>query len=292
MTWIALSLAAAFFYAARYALVKKCLAEESSLAINVHARLFAFLALLPFVPVFGLRRPDPLLFGAALAATVLLTGAASLLQVHAVKRHDLSASVPFLAFTPLFMIGWVFMLYREIPRPPALGGLVLLSAGAWVINRTGPRAGGRRLNRGGLIFLGVAAIIGLTTTLDRLAIQEAGAGGFTYAVAWNLASAAVFAAACAARGGLRAAGRSLGNHPLAMPVQGVLSAAAFLLQMLAVEAARHVSANVIHVKAVTLLQLVIAAALGAALFGEPDPRRRILGSLLLFAGAAVVTAFH
>jgi drug/metabolite transporter (DMT)-like permease len=293
MTWIVLSLAAAVFYAVRYALVKRCLAGVGSLSINFHSRLFAFLALLPFAALFGLRRPDALLFGAALAATVVLTGVASVLQVFAVKRYDLSSSIPFLAFTPLFMVGWVLLLYGEMPRPQALAGLLLLSAGAWLINRTEPASARRGTrNRGGLIFLCVAAVIGLTTSLDRLAIQESGAGGYTYALAWNLASAILFAAVCAARDGIGAAVRPLAAHPIALPAQGLLAAAAFLLQMLAVENARHVAANVIHVKAITLLQLVIAVGIGAALFGEREPRRRLLGAALLLGGAVVVTAFH
>jgi len=62
-------------------------------------------------------------------------------------------------------------------------------------------------------------------------------------------------------------------------------------RMMAVEYARDVFANVIYVKALTLLQLFIGVIFGIVLFKEGNAMFRLAGSFFMLAGAVVVILF-
>lgn len=58
---------------------------------------------------------------------------ASLFKLYAIKKYDLSSSVPYLSFVPLFMIISVFTIFGELPSFLALTGVVVMAAGAFAV---------------------------------------------------------------------------------------------------------------------------------------------------------------
>ncbi len=296
MAWIYLSLAAAFFYAFRYIIIKKHLSSCDTAVITFAARFFGALFITPalfFIQIpAGASSP---LFWKTILATSSLTGIASMMQFHSIKKHDISSSLPFLSFVPLFMVFFVYIIFGELPDPRAAAGIIFLCGGAFIINRAAlpPSSGApeRALAPGAVLFFLASIILGLTTALDRLAIVEAGAGGLAYTIFWNAFSALLFSLIFLDAKNRRAYISQISSHTGAFVLQGLFGIAAFASQMLAVEYARDVSANVIYVKTLTLLQLFIGVVFGITMFGEKNAGRKVAGALIMLSGAIIITLF-
>jgi drug/metabolite transporter (DMT)-like permease len=75
-------------------------------------------------------------------------------------------------------------------------------------------------------------------------------------------------------------------------VQAVLWVGEFLFQMLAMQHIRLVSSGQTYVKTITMLNIVITTAISSMIFREKDRARRIVSSILIFIGAAIVVLFR
>ena len=138
--WIVLALACGFCLATSDMFCKKALVTEDALIV-AWARL-AFAS--PFLAVFaftGEKPADPLLFFAWLAALIPLEILALFLYMGALKRSPLSLTVPFLAFTPGFIIltGWLIL--GEKVDVAGAAGVGLVTAGAYVLTARGENSG-------------------------------------------------------------------------------------------------------------------------------------------------------
>lgn len=289
--WILASLNAALFFALRFVYIKRRLSHVSSGVLALSGRFFSLVFLLPLLPFNTINVEKPVLFWQTIVITASFTVAASLLQLHAVKKHDLSESLPFMSFIPFFMIISVFIIFGETPAPESLWGVILLSLGAYII---GIERGKSLLqpfralasNRGGLMFLGVALIYGFTTTMDRVAIDSAGGGAYAYSLFWNLFSVGLFLSMFLNFKKAPVYWNELKTEAPRLAVQGFLGIVAFYSQMLAIEWAKNVAANVIYVKALTLLQMLVGVVFGILMFKESNARSRFAGALMMFFGAA------
>ncbi len=294
--WIAASLNAALFFALRFVYIKHLLSHVSSGVLALSGRFFSLLFLLPLMPFKSLAVPDAPLFWKTIAVTASLTVIASLLQLKAVKKYDLSSSLPFMSFIPLFMVISVYLIFGEMPASSTFPGVVLLCAGAYIIGLE------RNMslflpfknllnNRGGLLFLGVAFIYGFTTTLDRVAIDSAGGGAFAYSFYWNLFSVGLFLMMFFNVKKAAHYRREIKTNIFHLAVQGFLGIVAFYSQMIAIEGAQHVAANVIYVKALTLFQMLVGVLFGIFFFREGNARSRLAGAFFMFAGAVILILF-
>ncbi|MDC0584658.1 DMT family transporter, partial [Bacteroidales bacterium] len=162
MIWIFFSMNAALFFGLRYLVIKKSLQKVNTLNIAFVTRLIGFILLLPGLFFVDLPKNIPTIFWLITIATSILTGIASVLQIHAIKKYDLSLSVPFLSFVPLFMLLPVFFVFHEIPTIHSLYGVMLLCIGALFINSGNMGfkkiISGIATNIGGLYFLMVALL--------------------------------------------------------------------------------------------------------------------------------------
>ena len=105
-----------------------------------------------------------------------------LLYMRAIRDHPLSLTLPYLAFTPVFVIAvaWV-LLGRAGHRCKGRGGILLVVAGAWLLNGDQARRRDWRSwadpfrailrEPGSRLMLAVAAIYALTSTLGKGAMQ-------------------------------------------------------------------------------------------------------------------------
>ncbi len=115
------------------------------------------------------------------ALLALLEGAtftvASILYVRAVTLSPLSLTIPYLGFTPLISAGVALALLDEVPSPRGWAGIVLVVAGGILLHRDGRRSLTRLLaaplrEPGSWRMLVVAAIWGVTTSIDKIAIAH------------------------------------------------------------------------------------------------------------------------
>ncbi|HOT76390.1 MAG TPA: DMT family transporter [Candidatus Wallbacteria bacterium] len=291
MQWISLSLIAAFFYALRYIFVKKYLSQASSLVITFSVRFFGALLIAPLAFVIQARDVNAGLLMTTVLATSVLTAVSSVIQFYSVKNYDISSSLPFLSFVPFFMAFWVYIIHGALPGKYCIIGILLLCSGAYIIGRQNaghtkqPAAGG-----GAALFFVSALILGLTTVLDKTAIESAGAGGVIYSICWNAFSALIFSPLFFAGKNSNLYISQFKSHFRHLFIQGVFGITAFAAQMLAVEYCRNSASNVVYVKSLTMLQIFFAVCISSVIFAERGASDRIPASALMIAGAAVIAA--
>jgi drug/metabolite transporter (DMT)-like permease len=120
--------------------------------------------------------PLDLTFWLAIAALMVLEVASSLLYMASLKICHLSLCIPFLSFTPVFILATGHLLLGEMPNHAGLAGIVLIGAGGYVLSLGTGKAGWLAplaalwQERGARLMLAVAFIFSLTATLYKLAI--------------------------------------------------------------------------------------------------------------------------
>ena len=71
-------------------------------------------------------------------------------------------------------------------------------------------------------------------------------------------------------------------------LQGIFGVSAFLLQMLAIENAFQLNANVLYIKSITLIHLLISTVFGLWLFKEKNALTKLAGAFIMIAGAIII----
>lgn len=133
MLWLVLSLATALAVASQDAWVKRHFSEGGPFEMAAVQFLYSLpplgLVLTTIrVPPIG---PD---FGWSFAASFPLNGVAFLLYMRAIRRSPLSLTVPYLAFTPVFMILTGYLFLGEVPGPAGAAGIATICAGGYTLN--------------------------------------------------------------------------------------------------------------------------------------------------------------
>lgn len=129
--------------------------------------------------------PIRLSFFPALAGALVVNAVAFPLYVKALQLSPLSLTIPFLAFTPLFLIltGWLIL--GELPTGSGIAGIALIVAGAYSINlekvREGLLSPFRNIykERGSFLMLLVAALWALSASIDKVGVLSSSPGFYT-----------------------------------------------------------------------------------------------------------------
>jgi drug/metabolite transporter (DMT)-like permease len=223
---------------------------------------------LPFALVWW--HADPSVWPWALASTLL---EAVYVVALALAYHGSEVSFVYpltRGLAPVIVLAWsAAVLGHRVSATEAVG-VVLIGVG--VIGVRGISAGGDA--RALLLVATLAATIASYTLVDRVGITRAGA--LTYFVL-TLAGPSVVSVPLA---GIRAARAEIGLPVLAAALANLGS---FVLGLLAL---RHGSAAA--VLAVRSASVVVATALAARVLSEPVSRLRLAGSVVVFAGIALL----
>src|SRR3990170_381451 len=102
-------------------------------------------------------------FWTALITALPLEIVALILYIKALKESPLSLTIPFLAFTPVFLILTSFLILGELPDKSGAAGVIFITAGAYSLNL-------HMKERGSLMMLIVSFIYSITSSLGKLAI--------------------------------------------------------------------------------------------------------------------------
>jgi drug/metabolite transporter (DMT)-like permease len=179
MDWLYLTLVSAFCIATADALTRKYLQGYRARELTIVRFGMPGLLLLPLL----LLQPWPQLapgFWIWVAALVPIEVLAMLLYSKAIRDTSLSLTLPYLAFTPVFNTVTAYVLLGETVSTSGFGGIVLVVAGAWLLNLEHAR-NHKRFNvfapfhaivseRGSRLMLIVAALYSLTSVLGKGAL--------------------------------------------------------------------------------------------------------------------------
>lgn len=229
----------------------------------------------------GLPRPGFALYA---ALSILPNLLANGLFFEAVRVSPLSLTLPFLSFTPAFLIGTSWVINRELPSGLGVAGIGLVIVGAFLLHARELRHGAagplRAIlrERGSLLMTAVALIWSISAAADKAAVQRS--GPLCYFTVWHVGLLVPLLAVTLAR---RRLGRVLGRG---LPLTGA--------------AALHVAGGAMQMAALPLLQvsyiiaikragMLVGILYGWLLFNETEIHQRLLGGAVMVAGVLCIT---
>ncbi len=280
--WALFSILSAFSWAASDAAAKIAMARGASERFVLFARyLVALPVLLPLL-ARGFPRLDATFWMLHLPWIPLET-AALLLYIRAIRLSPLSLTLPYLSFTPLFLVltGRVFL----GERVGTLGflGILLVVVGSYVLNlehwHEGLLAPLRALLRepGSRRMLGAAALYSLTSLVGKQLVLHSSPAYFS--VHYTLVMTLVLAPL----GWPHRPRRITGPWRMPLFLAGLGLGGMVVFHMLAIE-----RALVAYMIALKRLQGVFGVLLGRWIFREAAFGTRLAGSLLMVLGGTLI----
>ena len=284
MTWVPIAIVTAVGFAA-----SGSYAKALSSRTHVYVVTWAFIALsAPWTALALMRQGMPPLgdefLGAALIS-VAVNMVGTTLHVKALSLSPLSLTMPFLAFTPLFMLVPSWIVLGERPSTLGLAGIVLIVAGGYAMHLDKIRGGFLAplkaivSEKGSLLMLIVAAIWSISAVFDKVATVASSPAFYTtfFSLVFALAYAPLFIF------GMRRSAPDLATWPRLL-LLGLFTAIMILSQFTAIEMT--VASYVIAVKRAGM---VLSVLFGYFFFKEKHLRARLTGALLMTVGVIVLS---
>lgn len=287
MNWLPLSLFCAFFIASADALCKKSLIKSDEYLIGWVRVGFAAPFLLLILLFIKIPRLD-LHFYLALIFLVPLETTALILYMKAIKSSPLSLTLPFLALTPVFMIGTSYLILGEKVDTYGMVGILLIAMGAYLLNVTTTKKGilepfkAIRRERGSLYMILVAFIYSITSNLGKMAILHSSPLFFsaTYLPMLAIASFPVLMWTNQGRP------KIVFSHVGLFSMIGLAVALSTIAHFLAVNLI-----EVSYVISVKRTSLLFGIMYGALWFKEKNITERLVGSVVMIVGVIIITLF-
>lgn len=149
--------------------------DEYTAAFSMH--LVQSLLLIPIVFFLGWETMSARFLWALLASSVLQLGVI-LLYFKAIKRSEISVTLPLITLTPLFMLITSPIMIGEFPSTLGLVGILLIVAGTYISNMSeNPKKIFAPFvslvkNQGSRYMLLVAFIWSITANIDKIGVEE------------------------------------------------------------------------------------------------------------------------
>jgi len=283
--WILLSIVTAVFFALSSAQAKALSRRSHDYVVT-----WAMMVLgVPLTAAVLLWQGLPELkegFFIASGISILLNTVAVTLQVKALRLSPLSLTMPFLAFTPLFMLVTSSFILKEFPTVQGFAGIILIVAGAYSINLDHVKEGGLLApikavasEPGSRLMLAVAAIWSVAAAYDKVATVASSPAFYTtyFGVVYGVIYLPFLVT------GLRRSETPSRQVP-GLFLLGALSASMILAQMTAIEMT--VASYVIAIKR---SGMVLSVVLGYLFFKERHLRNRFAGAALMTLGVVLLS---
>jgi len=283
--WVLLSIVTAVFFALSSG-------QAKALSRRSHDYLVTWAMMVLGVPITAvvlvLQGIPEIKDGFLLAAmiSILLNTVAVTLQVKALRLSPLSLTMPFVAFTPLFMLVTSSFILGEFPTGKGLAGVLLIVAGAYSINLDHIKRGGLTApiraiasEPGSRLMLAVAAIWSVAAAYDKVATVASSPAFYTtfFGVVYGVIYLPLMII------GVRRSKTPRREVP-GLFLLGALSAVMILSQMTAIEMT--IASYVIAIKRAGL---VLSVFLGYFFFKERHLRTRFAGAALMTLGVVLLS---
>lgn len=284
MLWFMLSLTAALSSAVSDTISKHFFSELTPYEMGLIRLLYVF----PYLFIGLIIVPWPKLdmtFWACLAIGLPLEFAAFLSYMKAIKVSPLSLSIPFLAFTPAFVMLTGYLLLGETLNTWGILGIVLIVVGSYVLNLS--KMKDEWLNpwkaifkeQGSRLMLLTSLIYSFTATLGKLAIRHSSPQFFavSYFLIFSFFVFCLFPFMPGVKTG------NLVKRPFPGIMAGIILAITIFSHTLAISLIQ--AAYMLSVKRSSLLFAVI---FGAIFFKEEKIKKRLMGVSIMMAGVCVI----
>jgi drug/metabolite transporter (DMT)-like permease len=287
MLWLTLSLLTALAAATQDTWVKKYFGHLSA----YHMTAFPLFYSLPLFLVTVLFVPRPQLdttYTVCLLASLPINALAILMYMQAIRVSPLSLTIPYLAFTPVFMLATGYLVLDETPNRWGILGIVFTCIGSYVLNIEpenrrvwGPFAAILR-EKGSWLMMAVAFLFSLAAVVGKKGILHSSALFFTVSFFSLFGLCMSFFLAL------------LGKAPIAAlvrkPVTGLISG--LLLYLHAVSHGFAISiVQAAYMISIKRLSILFSIAFARIVFKEPNIRIRFIGASWMLAGAVLIVLY-
>lgn len=284
MLWFPLALIAALCTASNDALAKRFFSDLSAFEMGFIRLLYA----LPYLIIGLFVIPWPEVdrtFWICIAVCLPLELVALLSYMRAIKVSPLSLTLPFLAFTPAFVILTGYILLGEVLTLYGVLGIFMIVFGSYVLNishgkegRFGPFKAIFR-EQGSWLMLLTAFLYSFAATLGKLAILHSSPEffGVTYFPLLLLLLLCLFPLMPQSKLG------NLVKRPMPGIISGLFLAGMVFSHTLAISLVE--AAYMLSVKRSNIL---IGVLLGAIFFKEEDIPKRFLGAAIMMIGVIFI----
>lgn len=289
LDWFSLSLLCALSLASADAATKAWLGGYSAQELTLVRLGVTGLIMTPLLGDLSFLGALPVAFWGWIALLLPLEVAAMLLYMKAIRDHPLALTLPYLAFTPAFVILVGYLLLGERVSLAGGAGIVLVVLGAWLLNLqrahlTDWRRAAAPLvaimrQPGSRMMLGVALIYSLTATMGKAAMQYVEPRQFG-ALYFLLLAVAVLALFAIPRPRVLVA---LWRRPAAVLIVALCGAAMVYTHFLAIE-----RVEVAYMIAVKRTSLLFGILYGAVFFGERRVTVHLIAGGLMVCGVALI----
>ena len=236
----------------------------------------------PFVPVPELDST----FWWIVCTVIPLDTLAFYLYMKAIKLSPLSLSVPFLSFTPVFMILTGFLVLQEVPSSGGIVGIGFVVVGSYALHAGEGKHGYLGPLRaifkepGSVLMLIVSVMFSLMAVLGKKGIQHSSPlfFGFFFLAALDLATLALFPLF----------GKINWKALLKMPAKGLLVGLMLYLHVV-LHTVSISMVKAVYMISVKRLSILFSVGYGWLLFKESDIRDRMFGAILMFLGGVCIT---
>ncbi len=287
MLWLILTLVSALAMTLQDVFSKKIADSTGTLLIawlRWASSIPFLLFCLPFVTIPPLSGEFWLVTGVLVPLDVF----ALVLYMKAIRISPLNVTLPFLSLTPIVMILTGYLFLDETLRPAQIIGVVLIAAGAYLINIHTIRDGVLQpilsisREKGSLLMIIVALIYGVTGTLGKKAVVLSNPlfFGVSYTALLTIAMTPIVFWLGPSR--QESAGRIRRSWGIIV-LLGLVGAVNVVTHFFAIRLVE--AASMVAVKRTSLLFGVL---FGRILFDEPHFRARFVGAALMTAGVVLV----
>ena len=208
------------------------------------------------------------------------------LYFRALQVSPLSLCVPFLAFTPVFLLGTGFVMLHELPAPIKIVGVVLIVVGSLVMHRKlwsqGWLAPVKAVIRekGSRYMLLVSLIFSITNPLDKKLVVMSDV--FTESVCYGLGLCLSFYFLGRVLGGGDFRG-ALRNNVKWIVLAGVLDAVSLLMQL-----ASYTYIDVVIAVSIKRAGIILSVFSGWLFFRERGITDKVIAASVMFAGVLIL----
>jgi drug/metabolite transporter (DMT)-like permease len=287
MLWLILTSCAALAVSTRDALIKKWLSDLNSYEMVLCPLLLGLPLFMAGWLLIEIPHLDTV-FWASCAAALPMEAFALILYMKAIRVSPLSLTIPFLAFTPVFILATGAILLRETPNIEGIGGTFITFAGGYVLNLNPShrslfypfRAIARE--RGSWLMLVVSFIYSITSVLGKTAVLHSSPifFGLTYVPALTILLLILFST-------LK---KVSWTNLRARSLQGLVIGSLYLIESIA-----HCMAlplvKVAYMISIKRMGILVSVVYGGVLFREKHMLYRLMGACLMVIGAIVISVW-
>jgi len=220
-----------------------------------------------------------------LTIEVILVAISTILFFRAIQVSPISLCMPYISFTPVFLIVTGYLILGELPAQVKLIGVVLIFIGSIVMHRQLFRAGPLEpikaiwRERGCFYMLLVGFINSITNPIDKKLVGMTDA--FTQGCSFGIGMVVFFSILALARGA--DAGKVIREVPGWAMLAGALEAVALLFQL-----SSHNYIDVVITISIKRAGIILTVLLGWLVFHERDIGDKLVAASVMLVGVLII----